>query len=508
MTSVTSRLAGFVALIISSCNVIAAPPSEPSGTESPAPTLSDSSKPRALETEASVTPANDAANLTRRLDERRRDDPYTLSVGGRPLAITGEFQSSIFRRKDFALAEGAKDDLTRLDQEFQLEALYKLGGNSRIFLEMKGLTEIETQKEAGGESSDATVERGQMWIYLDGPLGSAIQVGRMNFRERRSWWWDDDLDAVRLQIVGSSLTAQVAWARELAPTVVSREIDPAQEDVRRVLAHVGWRYLRRHNLELFYLNQRDDSETGVTGFLLPRDRRDGSDAQLRWIGLRASGNVRFGSEGRFIYWFDTASVRGDERLVEYSSVNSTTSQIQGMRERRVSGHAIDFGAGLQLDWTLRPSLNFGFARASGDADSSDGVDRAFRQTGLEENKSRLLGVKRFRYYGELTQPTLANLEVLTGGLGFRPTKESSVDLLMHRYRQSVAASTISGFRIGAPLDGTNRELGHEIDVVIAVRESKSWEFVITGATFTAGRAYGAQAGRKAKYGELSVTYNF
>ena len=43
-------------------------------------------------------------------------------------------------------------------------------------------------------------ERGETWLYMSHLFGSnfSLQVGRQNLREPRSWWWDKDLDALRL----------------------------------------------------------------------------------------------------------------------------------------------------------------------------------------------------------------------------------------------------------------------------------------------------------------------
>lgn len=53
------------------------------------------------------------------------------------------------------------------------------------------------------------MERDQAWVFLDRILGSSfgLQLGRQNFKETREWWWDDDLDAVRLYFDRAGLHA-------------------------------------------------------------------------------------------------------------------------------------------------------------------------------------------------------------------------------------------------------------------------------------------------------------
>jgi hypothetical protein len=75
----------------------------------------------------------------------------------------------------------------------------------------------------------------------------------------------------------------------------------------------------------------------------------------------------------------------------------------------------------------RPALTAAYAVGSGDDNPGHRVDGAFRQTGLQENEARWTGITRFKYYGELLDPELNNLTVVTVGLGLRPTKRSSLD---------------------------------------------------------------------------------
>lgn len=180
-----------------------------------------------------------------------------------------------------------------------------------------------------------------------------------------------------------------------------------------------------------------------------------------------------------------------------------------MTERRVRGHAVDAG----LMWTLgvagRPTLTLGYARGSGDADRGDDVDARFRQSGLQENKARFRGVTRFRYYGEMLRPEqLSNLEVATVGLGLRPTGDTSVDLIGHRYRQPVASTSLVDSRLDADPNGLDRALGTEVDLVLGWRATRWLDLAARGGVFRAGQAFGEKAGRRASYAEVELKVTF
>ena len=88
--------------------------------------------------------------------------------------------------------------------------------------------------------------------------------------------------------------------------------------------------------------------------------------------------------------------------------------------RRVRGHAWDVGAQWRFPGEARPTPQPG-AWASGSGRRRHPTRRIenFRQTGLQENKGRMSGVKRWRFYGEVLDPELSNLRVASAGFGLR-----------------------------------------------------------------------------------------
>ena len=70
------------------------------------------------------------------------------------------------------------------------------------------------------EISDLFVERGEMWLYSENIAGSHVNLdlGRLDFEDERRWWWDEDLDAVRVAYETETLEVVLAVARELGPS--------------------------------------------------------------------------------------------------------------------------------------------------------------------------------------------------------------------------------------------------------------------------------------------------
>jgi hypothetical protein len=127
---------------------------------------------------------------------------------------------------------------------------------------------------------------------------------------------------------------------------------------------------------------------------------------------------------------------------------------------------------------------------------------------LNSNKDNYRGVTRFRYYGELLRPELSNLQVITVGFGHRFLSASSLDLVYRNFRQVYASTSLRSARIRAPLNGEDRDVGDEIDLVIGVEEWRNWELMIVGSVFLPGDAFGPNADEKAYRADLRVRYIF
>jgi alginate production protein len=133
------------------------------------------------------------------------------------------------------------------------------------------------------------------------------------------------------------------------------------------------------------------------------------------------------------------------------------------------------------------------------------VDRSFRQTGLHDNEGTWAGVAKFKYYGELLDPELSNLRVLTGGIGLRPTPTTSLDLVAHAYWQHTAAAQLRDTRLDiAPL-GHRRALGQAFEVIVGyvpIRQVKARGIM---SVFVPGAAFAAEAD-PATFTKVEVEY--
>ena len=110
--------------------------------------------------------------------------------------------------------------------------------------------------------------------------------------------------------------------------------------------------------------------------------------------------------------------------------------------------------------------------------------------GIQENEAGFGGVQRFAHYGVLLDPELSNLSIPTAGAGLSLLSSSSLDLVYHRYRLVEPAPFLRDARLEVALGGERRDLGHGVDLVLAIEEWERLEFELILSAFRAGERSG------------------
>ena len=460
--------------------------------------------------------------LTEREDEMRVEDPWVIDILDRPLSILGQYEIAIefFNQLSFGFSTNYGQRL--LEQEVELELFYPLHDWVTLFAQVKFGMEEELDRDNPDQLSGSFVERGEMWIFIaedpeDAPF--SFEIGRLEFEDDRLWWWDEDLDAVRLALDGDALGIELSIAEERFPNRSDQDhIDPEQEDVRRLLAEGSWDWAEDQEIGIFFLRADDRSSTEREGAIVSTDREDESDADLEWHGIRAQGAVDMGGLGGLAYWLDAARIHGNETIIEFGDGTESEeggededgeedekaesspplprgkSLVSGTVKQRVRGWGYDLGATWLMPMPGDPRLTLAYARASGDKSPGSRSDRAYRQTGLQGNEPGFGGVERFSGYGNVLDPELSNLSIMTIGLGVSILDNSSIDLVFHEYTLLEHAEELRDARIDAELTGIDREIGRGIDLIASFKEWDTAEFLVSMSMFETGDAFGLERG--------------
>lgn len=451
--------------------------------------------------------------LARRPEDVRPPEQLQVPIFGRPLTIGGELENNFRSRIDYRLEPEREDDDVRIEQKFKLELLYEWSKTISVLVTGKARYQGEVYREDGQEDIQAGAERDESWIYFSEIMGSgfSLQIGRQDFRERLNWWWDQDVDAVRVHFDRDRLHLEAAVARNLTPSDSSDDDqgDPATDRALRVLSHVRWHWTEKHWIEGFFLYTDADIEEPVPGSIVSESFNTIPEPNLHWLGGRVRGEFEPAQGHGLGYRLQAAWVEGKERL---SILDDTDDDLQVVVSRKtfsISGWGLDGALTWQLpDVAGRPSLTLGGAVGSANEIDDLRYSRGFRQTDMQSNAARIEGVNRIRYYGELYRPSLSNMAVSTALLTARFWEKSSIELVFHTYHQLDAAPFVSDSAINTRPGGERKDLGFETDLVLGLREWEHIDFQIVFGLFRAGDAYGASSGRTAELVALSLDYGF
>ncbi len=401
-------------------------------------------------------------------------------------------------------ADPAEDRLVEEDYEIELDLEYEVNDTFYLFLTAALVDETETVENSGVEESVSGLERKRIGAgYLFGEtVHSELTVGRLEFVSASEWWlwWDEELDAVRLESYYGDYDVMLGFAEEQARENTDDDfIDPEFDGVKRSMLNLGWEVAPRQSIILYYLDQRDDSKSFQPGDFEDSDRIDEEDADLRWTGISYLGNFEIENFGTIDAEIHSAHVSGDETVYEFGDPEGGLSEVEERNEGSVSGSA----RGVWLGWRPAALDRWRFivasARGSGDGNPDNDRDKSFRQTGLQGDSESL---------GELYQPELSNLNVDIVGFDWQVTREVKLTLLRYDYEQARLAEEMRDVSIENDLTGESRDLGHEIDLVLTIDVRNQLDIVLTAAEFDPGKAYGDFEGETANFINFELAWEF
>ncbi len=380
------------------------------------------------------------------------------------LELTYEYE------RNFNLDDKDKDNAAVLEPELKLSFAY---APSRLF---QALVRLELGKKyrmsgSGAETKPTQLEITELYLLSEGidvPGGGEIslQIGRQRFDDERQWLYDEQLDGLRVFY---------DYARWHSAVSITRERN------KEVLRHKN-----KKETDNYMISTRYSLDNHVLGgYILKREQRKEGDERPLFVGLRAGGKIA----DHWQYWLELARVEGRD----------------GSRDIR--GWGGDVGAIYTFDHAVKPMLILGYAFGTGDTGADNDVNRAFRQTGLQDNEQNFDGTMDFRYHGVLLEPELSNMNVFTVGAGIRPNKRFSSYLLYHTYHQDKARDDLRDTNLDTDPNGTHRDLGSEVDWVMGADLTDSLEMELVLGYFMPGAAFDAPADNALFLG-LEFEYNF
>jgi alginate production protein len=378
--------------------------------------------------------------------DRDRDEEDLLGKGiwlNDRLLLAGQLQLVGLLEDDFDLKGDRAKKRDDLETRFRARVVYQPSSSLFAVASIVHRRRYRDDQRSGRLEDDET-RLGETYLYFLDPWrnGFSLQVGRVDFDERREWLYDQDLDTVRAIWERGSFRLEASYSEFLFDASV---LDEASRNT------------------MVYLSN-NDSKRHLAGYVIHRDFQLPIPIKRTNYGLRAFGEWLPDNDS----WLELAWMDG-----------STGPVKQG-------GWAVDLGT--TWEFHDRFALTLGYALGQGD-DPESRADETFRQTGLQDNNDRFAGVTSLKYYGELVDPELANMKITTIGLGWLPRKRVSLDLVWHRYQQHELSRRLIDTQLGKRPNGSSRQLGQELDLVLGLRTSKTWNLEAIAAWFEPGDAF-------------------
>jgi len=376
-------------------------------------------------------------------DELAYEDAESNSGGftiNRKLHFSIDYRHGFTGETDYDLSDRFRSDHNETEPQIRLELASYLNERFRTFARLRIRKKFFLNSDRQNPpSEDLDVRISQLYFLArnSGVTGLAIQVGRQKFDEPREWLFDEYLDAIRIYYY--------ALQPVVFETALIHSVFPLKEKYETwidIFGQISWHFNRKSRLRGYVLLRKDSDES--------RNR------EPVWFGAGCYANI----QPLFKPWLELALLRGEDKS----------------EKQRAS--ALDVGATFKvMDNIFVPSITVSYAIGSGDETGGDGISNEFRQTGYEDNVDYFGGVNTMHYYGEVLDPELSNLKVLTLGLSFKPIENGSVEVIYHSYRQNHADDKLRGELVdptGNP-SGINDDIGWELDFVIGL--SNLWQRV-------------------------------
>jgi alginate production protein len=352
-----------------------------------------------------------------------------------------EFEYKLLRNID--LDSSTNEDLSTIEPAIILAFSFDPFSFLQAFVNFKIGGEFEIE-DGRSKKDRAIFEVEEAFLFFKDLFEDrfSFQIGRQQFDDERQWLYDAELDGARAFLLHWGIVAQLSVSRG---GIVNRDL------LRKDAGD-------KTNNYIAYLTYFFNEDTNLAAYFLARDDTTGENDSPIFFGVHSDGEVA----SDFDYWLELAYVTGKDG------------------NNSISGLGFDLGSTYAFDVTLEPSITLGYAFGS----------REFRQTGLEGNEGDFNGVVDFLYYGELFEPELSNISIITAGTGINPTDETSIDLVYHYYFQTEASDELRDSNLDVEPNGIDKSLGNEIDLILGYEQKEeklaialSFGYFIPGSAF-------------------------
>jgi len=294
-----------------------------------------------------------------------------------------------------------------------------------------------------------------------------LSLGRKRIRDSREWFYDTQVDGFIVQMMSSDESKHLFLSLNREQWINSDFLHHHDSDpVNNLIVAFEYQPQRKFDIGAFVIVRNDTSS---------------EHDSPHFVGISARADVL---DNRLSFWTDFAAVDGEDG------------------DEGIKGHGFDVGVTLKSTTEGMPYVTLSYAFGSGDGDE----DTDFRQSGFQDNSGEFGGVTNFKYYGELFDPELSNLKILTAGIGFRPRKKISMDLIYHRYEQDTPLDELRDSSLPMAPNGQSSDIGTEWDLIAGFEHLGNIKIEIALGYFMPGAAFDDRS--ELMLLDTKITYDF
>ncbi|MFK7856663.1 MAG: alginate export family protein [Granulosicoccus sp.] len=374
------------------------------------------------------------------------------------LKYGGEVELEYSQDANVNLQSTDNEDEIKLVGSAKFMLTYEPNDRYLTHLELKYGRELEIENVEYDRSYETFLELDELYFKASDLMDSEriknvdITLGRFSIDDSRAWLYDQSVDGFNITFEHRDLGTEYGLSLNREEWFGSDLLNHDDKDpVSNVIVFARHKPFDDINLDLSVhaISRRDSS-----------DDNDSPDI----FGMSAEGKLL---DKHLEYWAIVAWARGEDD------------------DEKISGQGLDIGISYDLNWTLKPYLTFAYALGQGSGDE----DTDFRQSGLQRNTTKFGGVAKFKYYGEVLDPELSNLHILTAGIGFRPIPRASIDLIYHRYHQDHPLDELRNTDFDTDPNGVDEDIGDALDIIIGLENGRNMEAEFTLGYFRPGEAF-------------------
>jgi len=334
-----------------------------------------------------------------------------------------------------------------------------------------GLSSVRfSEEELNNDDDEFSYELERLHFDFEPNETLLLRVGRQGIDDPMETIVDQDLDGIRIRYRKDQLEFELSHTRKDWFEASSTERD---DNVRNILGSFTYHGTKGSHWMPYVLHRSAEQfESNPT-------------SEKTWFGLQGiiepiNSPVR--------YWVHASGLMGTEQ--------GETEDID------LGGFLVDVGINWKLDIPLKPTLTLAATHASGGT-----RNKRFTQSGLQGNDFALNGYNSFRYRGEVLDPELTNIQILTFGIGARIAKDWEADFALHSYNQVEVEDRLRGSDIEFDPLGVDAELGFGADFVISFSPLKQLDLKGSTGAFSPGDAF-AEDSNLAWVTQLEIDWHF